>query len=161
MTANRIRELRKERGMNQKELGNILKVGQTTVSAWETGRNEPDNSSLHQMAKMFNCSIGYLMGYENSERRGLTEAQWQKYQAKLARIAQREYDIPQINEFDPEEMELQKHMDDYETNEAWEKAGLQVFRESIEIDQLFENRNLNTDDRKRAVEILKLAFPEK
>lgn len=61
---NRIGILRREAGLNQKELGQKLGVGQTTVSAWETGKNEPDYESLHKMARMFHVSLGYLAGYE-------------------------------------------------------------------------------------------------
>lgn len=43
---NRIRELRLAAGMSQKDLANIMKVGQTTVSSWETGKNEVDFASL-------------------------------------------------------------------------------------------------------------------
>lgn len=76
MAKNRIAMLRKEQGMNQRELGERLGVGQTTVSAWETGKNEPDNNSMNTMAQMFGVSIGYLAGYENDEiTRGLTQEQ--------------------------------------------------------------------------------------
>ena len=57
MVKNRIAVLRKEQGMNQKELGMKLGVGQTTVSAWETGKNEPDAESLHKMARLFRVSL--------------------------------------------------------------------------------------------------------
>lgn len=80
MVKNRIGVLRKELGMNQKELGMKLGVGQTTVSAWETGKNEPDAESLHRMANLFHVSIGYLTGYENSQRRGLSEAEYAAYE---------------------------------------------------------------------------------
>ena len=77
MATNRIRALRKEAGYNQKELGEQLGVGQTTVSAWEIGRNEPDNELSHKMAQLFGCSIGYLMGYEpESDQRGLSVDEW-------------------------------------------------------------------------------------
>ena len=76
MAKNRIAMLRKEQGMNQRELGARVGVGQTTVSAWETGKNEPDNDSMNTMAQMFGVSIGYLAGYENDEiTRGLTQEQ--------------------------------------------------------------------------------------
>lgn len=76
MAKNRIAMLRKEQRMNQRELGERLGVGQTTVSAWETGKNEPDNDSMNTMAQMFGVSIGYLVGYENDEiTRGLTQEQ--------------------------------------------------------------------------------------
>ena len=77
MKTNRIAELRRENGMNQKELGAALDVAQTTVSAWETGRNEPDSVSLGRMAKLFHTTIGYLMGLESeSYLHGLSKEQY-------------------------------------------------------------------------------------
>lgn len=60
---NKIKELRLERGLGQKDLGGILEVGQTTVSAWEMGKNEPDYKSIRTMAELFGVSADYLMGY--------------------------------------------------------------------------------------------------
>ena len=82
MERNRIAVLRKEQGMNQKELGMALGVGQTTVSAWETGKNEPDAASLRKMAQLFHVSIGYLIGYENDSHRGLSGAEYAAYEAQ-------------------------------------------------------------------------------
>lgn len=65
--ANRIKMVRKSMGLTQKELGKMLGVGQTTVSAWELGRNEPDYEYLRKIAKLMECSIEYLMGDTTSE----------------------------------------------------------------------------------------------
>ena len=69
---NKIKELRLERRLGQKELGKLLNVGQTTVSAWETGKNEPDYKSIHAMAELFGVSADYLMGYDTSILKGET-----------------------------------------------------------------------------------------
>lgn len=83
MKGNRIAALRKEYGLNQKELGERLGVGQTTISAWETGRNDPDSKSLLKMAQLFEVSVDYLMGQgEESYLRGLSEAEFREIQKK-------------------------------------------------------------------------------
>ena len=64
---NRIREKRKAAGYSQQELGKLFGVGQTTVSAWETGRNEPRISTFYAMSILFGCSLGFLMGYEDEK----------------------------------------------------------------------------------------------
>lgn len=85
MGNNRIAYFRRESGMNQKELGQQLGVAQTTVSAWERGINEPDNESMHKMAKLFHTTIGYLAGYEaESYKRGLSDREFDEYQKVLA-----------------------------------------------------------------------------
>lgn len=60
---NRIKEIRKKFGMSQRQLGRLLSVSQTTISAWETGRNEPDIGSIFVMADHFDTTPKKLMGY--------------------------------------------------------------------------------------------------
>lgn len=85
MVKNRIAELRRSKGMNQRELGEKLGVGQTTVSAWERGQNEPDRETLFKMAKLFDASIDYVLGYkEDSYRRGLSDEEYSKLVRKRA-----------------------------------------------------------------------------
>lgn len=58
----RIRELRKAAGLTQQQLGDILGVAKNTVSQYETGRNEPNDSIKIAMANYFNVSLDYLVG---------------------------------------------------------------------------------------------------
>lgn len=60
---NRIKEIRKKFGMSQRQLGQLLGVSQTTISAWETGRNEPDIGNIFVMADLFDTTPKKLMGY--------------------------------------------------------------------------------------------------
>jgi len=66
MRTNNIAALRKKVGMTQKDLATHLGLAQTTVSGWERGAYEPDTSLLDKMADIFNVTIGYLLGYEES-----------------------------------------------------------------------------------------------
>lgn len=117
MAKNRIAALRKENGMNQRELGNALGVGQTTVSAWETGKNEPDNESMNTMAQLFGVSIGYLAGYENNEiTRGLTQEQIQERWEKK----EREQEIEEFVKAD----EISKRGYSDEEAEEWSRQSL-------------------------------------
>lgn len=50
--AEHIRILRVKQGMNQTELGKYLGVGQTAVSAWETGDNAPPAEALVKMGNL-------------------------------------------------------------------------------------------------------------
>ena len=67
MAKNRISMLRKQLRISQRELGERLGVGQTAVSAWENGRNEPDIETMNTIAQLFGVSFGYLAGYEKDE----------------------------------------------------------------------------------------------
>lgn len=62
MFGERLKELRKENNMLQKDLAKLLNVHNTTVSAWETGDNEPDLKTLAQIAKIFAVTTDYLLG---------------------------------------------------------------------------------------------------
>lgn len=59
---NRIAELRKEKGLSQKELGAIIGAAQNTISNWENGNREPDYENLKKLAFYFDCSTDYLLG---------------------------------------------------------------------------------------------------
>lgn len=41
-----LKEFRKYYNLTQKELSEILKVGETTISSWETGRRKPTSAGL-------------------------------------------------------------------------------------------------------------------
>ena len=58
---NRIRELRKQMDMTQKELAKHLQVADSTLSYWEMGRYEPDNEALLKMSRFFQVPIDYIL----------------------------------------------------------------------------------------------------
>lgn len=64
---NRIKELRKSRGLSQQKLAQILNVHQTAISQWETDRTSPDIDSANRLASLFNVSIEQLLGLEDCE----------------------------------------------------------------------------------------------
>ena len=57
----RLRELMKENGWTQQTLSDYIGVARSTVGMWVTGRNEPDNNTLNQLAELFSCSVDYLL----------------------------------------------------------------------------------------------------
>lgn len=66
MIANRIKELRKEKKLSQRELSEKLSVSQQTVGSWETGRSEPNAEMITKLAHFFEVSTDYLLG--NNEK---------------------------------------------------------------------------------------------
>lgn len=63
----KLKELRSQKGLTQKELADKLHVSFQTVSKWENGENEPDIATLKELASLFNCSVDNLIGGENIE----------------------------------------------------------------------------------------------
>lgn len=62
---NRIKELRTEIKMNQKEFAKIFGIAQNTLSQYETGKREPDTGLLLKMSDYFHVTIDYLLGNSN------------------------------------------------------------------------------------------------
>ncbi len=58
----RLKKLRKEKGLYQKDLAEILGVGRTTIGNYEQGIRFPDKDLLNDLADYFNVSIDYLLG---------------------------------------------------------------------------------------------------
>lgn len=65
---NRIKELRLRKGLTQAQLAKEIKIAQNTLSTWENGRYEPDNTALIDLASLFNVSVDYLLGIETEQK---------------------------------------------------------------------------------------------
>lgn len=63
---NRIRELRENKGLSQIELAKIVKMANTTISQWESGKRTPDSDSLLKLSGFFGVSVDYLLGNTDS-----------------------------------------------------------------------------------------------
>lgn len=62
MQANRIRDLREDRDLKQKQLADYLQVHQTTYSDYELGRLNVPIPVLHKLADFYGVSTDYLLG---------------------------------------------------------------------------------------------------
>lgn len=60
--AEKVKELRKEYGMSQKELAEMIKVDRSTVAGWETKGRMPDVMLLINVANVFGVSLDSLVG---------------------------------------------------------------------------------------------------
>lgn len=58
----RLKQLRKERNINQRELSEYLKVAPSTISMYENGQREPNFEVLEVLADFFNVDMNYLLG---------------------------------------------------------------------------------------------------
>lgn len=76
--AERLRELRKGRGLTQKELGGQTGLSKAVVSKYETGMGYPSFDILIRIAQFFGVSTDYLLGASGNKTldvSGLTESQ--------------------------------------------------------------------------------------
>lgn len=60
----RLKELRLEKGISQKSLGEKFCVCNQTISFWETGSREPDLDTLVKISHYFQVSLDYLLDEE-------------------------------------------------------------------------------------------------
>ncbi len=63
----KIKKLRNEKGLTQKELADQLHVSFQTVSKWENDENEPDIATIKEFTKLFGCTLDYLLNDEDEE----------------------------------------------------------------------------------------------
>ncbi len=62
MYGKRVKELRKENNLTQKQLAQILQVDFRTISFWETERFEPNIEQIIRICDFFKISADYLIG---------------------------------------------------------------------------------------------------
>ncbi len=77
MFAQRLKELRKLRGISQVALSSELGLSQQAVGKWETGRSTPDPAMLARIAAFFEVSTDYLLGRAQS---AASTDGWQSFQ---------------------------------------------------------------------------------
>lgn len=66
----RLRKLRKEKGLTQKKLAEKLGYDNSTISAWEVGKQEPCGVyPIADVAVFFNVSADYLVGLSDKKER--------------------------------------------------------------------------------------------
>lgn len=62
----KLKELRERNGWSQKELAKKLDVKQSTIAAYEAGRNEPKIDTLLRITDLFHVSLDYLFGRQDA-----------------------------------------------------------------------------------------------
>jgi len=63
--AERLRELRQEKGLSMLALSKLIKIGDASISRWENCQSTVNGEQLIILAKFFNVTAGYLLGLEN------------------------------------------------------------------------------------------------
>jgi len=64
MIGENIRNLRKEKGITQEQLSEVMGVSVAAVSKWETGQCAPELTALTALADFFEASVDTLLGHE-------------------------------------------------------------------------------------------------
>ena len=64
--ANRLQQLRKEKGLSQEQLAEALGISRQAVSKWERAESSPDTDNLICLAKLYNVSLEDLLNTDQS-----------------------------------------------------------------------------------------------
>lgn len=69
----RIKELRKEKSITMKRLGEIIGVSEGAVSQYENGKRQPDYDTLKKIADFFDVSTDYLLGRTDNPQQNIDQ----------------------------------------------------------------------------------------
>ena len=82
----RIKQLRKRKGLNQTELAQMLKKSLRTVQKYETGEIEVSIAVVNQIADLLDTTSTYILGYESTNTQIRTLADVMDFLFKLETV---------------------------------------------------------------------------
>ena len=91
-TAERIKQLRKKKGISQSELAELIGVKNNTVSTWERGTRKPDFEALNLLSDYFEVSFEYILGSSDKEEARVKPTQDELDELALSALADELYD---------------------------------------------------------------------
>lgn len=173
--SNRIKDLRRENMMSQKDLALELGVTQSTISQWENAHFSPDHSALMFLSYIFKCPADYILGVSPTQlpgKRGWTKELELNTRAYLMQhntyFVQREEERSaetdaaeqawlqwESSAEDPAEkaQALEAYWED-----CWDKAGRPGTLEGFYINMMTEK--LSIAERRKLLNVVKAMFPE-
>ena len=57
-----LKTLRKQHGLTQQQLADMLQVSKSRINMYERGEREPNFEMLHSLGEFFNVDMNYLLG---------------------------------------------------------------------------------------------------
>ena len=71
----RLKKERTNKKLTQEELGKLINKTKNGISQYETGKREPDLSTLNKFAEIFNCTVDYLIGRTDKREATIIEGE--------------------------------------------------------------------------------------
>lgn len=119
----KIKQLRKEKGVTQKELAEGAGIGLSTVKQYETGKRVPDQFNLKRMADYFGVLEEWIMGetpYKNDVERisaTVSDEQYAEIYKELAfwNWMRKQFDLDfDLSQYSPDQLgKLESDIKDY------------------------------------------------
>lgn len=69
LTAQRIRDLREDKDLTQKQIAKYLNTSQTVYSRYERNERDLPITYLYELCKFYNVSADYILGFTNKMRK--------------------------------------------------------------------------------------------
>lgn len=79
----RLRDRRKDMGFSQVTLAEAVKVGQSEVSQWETGKRTPEPENIAKLCKALEVTMDYLFGLVDRPHDVLRESGLSEFEFKV------------------------------------------------------------------------------
>lgn len=67
ISTNRIRSLREDRDLRQKDVAEKTGIDQRSLSNYETGKTNPDSYAIIKLANFFGVSCDYILGVSTTD----------------------------------------------------------------------------------------------
>lgn len=70
---NKLKELRQQAGLTQKQLGEKIQVTKSVISYYELQERYPSPETLVKLAKVFHVTTDFLLGLENQQTLNISD----------------------------------------------------------------------------------------
>lgn len=78
----RLKQLRLEKGLTQKEVADLVNVNRVTYTNWEKGNREPSFEKLFLLAESLGTNIDYLLGNSDNPKKSTTQDEDRNFSAR-------------------------------------------------------------------------------
>lgn len=79
----RLKLLRKEKGLTGQQLGDMLNVAKITISRWENNKRFPDKDTLLKLTNIFNVTTDFILGKSDVRNYSKENHQINEYHVEL------------------------------------------------------------------------------
>jgi len=95
----RLKMLREEAGLTQKQLAEKLGVSRGTIGMYEIGQRDPDTETLQKLSDIFRVSVDYLLGKTDVRNAFIPDDYTQKHKITRRDMLQYEDFVKHVNAF--------------------------------------------------------------
>ena len=137
--ADKLKELRKQKGISQEQLAEKIHVSRQAITKWESGNGIPDIENLIAISSLFNESLDSLL----SEEKSLISKHEFLYESRT------EYDLDS-----PKKIDLKIGADHEVIIEKTKDEKIQVYAASNKLNYLAQQVKVKIDENKKRMDVI-------